>query len=273
MTDIKALDLTELVGQLAPRLPDANKGDFGRLLVVGGDIGMSGAPRMAGEAALRAGAGLVKVATRPEHAATLNIECPELMVSGIPQPEALLPLLQQATHLVLGPGLGQGDYGYGLWQMALKSDQPMVLDADGLNLLAQHPQKRDNWILTPHLGEAARLLGTDIETIQGDRPEAVRALHRYFSGIIVLKGHGSLIYDGGKTMYRCDYGNPGMATAGMGDVLSGVIAGLMPQCDNLLTAAQIGVCVHAMAGDMAASSGQRGLIATDLLPYIQQLLN
>lgn len=273
MTNIKALDLTELMGYLAPRLPDANKGDFGRLLVVGGGPGMPGAPRMAGEAALRSGAGLVKVATYPEHAATINVECPELMVTGITQPDELIPLLEQATHIVLGPGLGQDDFAYGLWETVLKSDQPMVLDADGLNLLALHPQKRDNWILTPHLGEAARLLGTDIDNIKKDRPEAIRTLHQYFSGVVVLKGHGTLVYAGGDTMYRCDYGNPGMATAGMGDVLSGVIAGLMPQCDSLLEAAQIGICVHAMAGDMAASSGQRGLLATDLFPYIQQLLN
>jgi NAD(P)H-hydrate epimerase len=271
--DIKALELTELLGRIAPRAADANKGDFGRLLVVGGAPGMSGAPRMAGEAALRAGAGLVRIATHPSHAATLNVECPELMVSGIHEPAELSSLLEQATHLVVGPGLGQDDYAYGLWQTALKSEHPMVLDADGLNLLAKHPQKRNNWILTPHLGEAARLLSTDIATIEKDRPDAIRTLHQYYSGIIVLKGHGTLIYDGGKTIYRCDYGNPGMATAGMGDVLSGVLGGLMPQCDSLLLTAQIGVCLHAMAGDIAASQGQRGLLATDLFPYIQQLLN
>ncbi len=273
MTTLITLDLTALLAELPSRSPDANKGDFGRLLIIGGAPGMSGAPRMAGEAALRAGAGLVKVATHPAHAAVLNVECPELMVTGIEQPEDLLPLIKQSTHIVLGPGLGQDSFGKGLWDITLKADRPMVLDADGLNILAKHPQHRNNWVLTPHAGEAARLLNTDIPTIQQDRPAAIRALHQHYAGVIVLKGHGTLVYAGGDTIYRCDEGNPGMATAGMGDVLSGIIGGLMPQCTSLLNAAQIGVCVHARAGDKAAARGQRGLMATDLLTHIQQLLN
>lgn len=272
MASIQSLVLKELLNNLPERPLAANKTSFGRILVIGGDVGMSGAVRMAGEAALRAGAGLVKIATHPQHAATLNVSRPELMVKPVFTPEELIPLLDEATHIILGPGLGQSEWAQGLWTQTVSADKPILMDADALNLLAQQSRQNPHWILTPHPGEAARLLGVTVEDIQEDRPGAIRDLQERYQGIVVLKGHHTLISDGGEVLYECEQGNPGMATAGMGDVLSGVIAGLMPQCNTLLDAACLGVCVHAMAGDLAAQSGERGLIASDLFPYIQQIL-
>jgi ADP-dependent NAD(P)H-hydrate dehydratase / NAD(P)H-hydrate epimerase len=272
MASIQGLVLEGLIKSLPKRSPEANKGSFGRILVVGGDVGMSGAVHMAGEAALRVGAGLVKIATHPQHAATLNVARPELMVRPVFIPDELTPLLDEATHLILGPGLGQTPWSEGLWSQALRRNLPLLLDADGLNLLAKQPRQSPDWILTPHPGEAARLLNITPEAVQADRSAAIRALQKKYQGIVVLKGHHTLICDGGEMLYQCDQGNPGMATAGMGDILSGVIGGLMPQCDSLLTAACLGVCLHAAAGDLAATSGERGLIATDLYPFLQKLL-
>lgn len=272
MANIQVLILNELLKSLPTRSPEANKSDFGRILVIGGDVGMSGAVHLAGEAALRAGAGLVKIATHPQHAATLNVTRPELMVKPIFTPEELTPLLEEATHIILGPGLGQSEWAQGLWTTSLNYDKPMLIDADALNILAKHPRALPHAVLTPHCGEAARLLNRSSQDIQADRLNAVHELQEKYQGIIVLKGHYSMIYDGKDIIYRCEQGNPGMATAGMGDVLSGMIAGLFPQCDNLLQATCLGVCVHAMAGDMAAQAGERGLIASDLFPYIQQVL-
>lgn len=272
MPTIEVLALNTLLQGLPKRAKDANKSDFGRILVVGGDLGMSGAVHMAGEAALRAGAGLVHIATHPAHAASLNVSRPELMVKGVAKPEDLTPLLEASTVLVLGPGLGQSEWGQALWKQCIAYDKPMVIDADALNILAKHPRTLPQAILTPHPGEAARLLNTSPEAIQANRTDAIVALHQKYQGVIVLKGHHSLVFDGGNTIYQCDQGNPGMATAGMGDILSGVIAGLLPQCKTPLDAANLGVCIHAKAGDLAAAQGERGLIATDLLPYIRQIL-
>jgi NAD(P)H-hydrate epimerase len=268
----QTLYLNDLLKNLSPRSPQANKSAFGRILIIGGDVGMSGAVRMAGEAALRAGAGLVKIATHPQHAASLNVARPELMVKPVYTPEELIPLIEEATHLVLGPGLGQNEWAQALWTQTLSSDKPLLIDADGLNLLAQSPRQNPHWILTPHPGEAARMLGTSVEAVQADRLGAIRDLQEKYHGIVVLKGHHTLISNGGEPIYQCEEGNPGMATAGMGDVLSGVIAGLMPQCESQLKATCLGVCVHARAGDMAAQAGERGLIASDLFPYIQEVL-
>lgn len=272
MASIQDLVLNDLIKSVPERLNDANKANFGRILVIGGDVGMSGAVRMAGEAALRAGAGLVKIATHPQHAATLNVDRPELMVKPVFTPEELTPLLEEATHLVLGPGLGQSEWALSLWTQALMADKPILMDADALNILSQQPCQTPSWVLTPHPGEAARLLGVSIEAIQADRPSAVRDLQERYQGIVVLKGHHTLICDGGEILYQCQQGNPGMATAGMGDVLSGIIIGLMPQCQSVIDAVCLGVALHAAAGDKAAEAGERGLIATDLFPYIQEVL-
>ena len=258
---------------LAPRSRTSHKGHFGHVLVIGGERGMAGAPRMAAEAAARMGAGLVSVATKPEHAAFVNIMRPELMVHAIEAAADLLPLLRRATVVAIGPGLGQTVWSRAMLGAVLDAGLPAVIDADGLNLLASDPLRRENWVLTPHPGEAARLLGMSTKAIQQDRYAAVMLLHDRYGGGCVLKGAGTLI-GSGERIAVCAGGNPGMASGGMGDVLGGVIAGLMAQGLSAPWAAELGVCVHAAAADRAAAvRGERGLLATDLFDHLQSLLN
>lgn len=259
--------------QLLPtRAADAHKGDFGTVLIIGGDAGSSGAPLMAGMAAQRSGAGKVIIATHSGHAANLVNNWPSLMAHGIEDASSLSVLFAQATHLVIGPGLGQSAWGKALWTQTMQTSLPLLLDADALNILSHQVQKRQDWILTPHVGEAARLLNCSIADIQQDRASAVRKLQIKYGGYIVLKGAQTLIADS-ENIWLCEAGNPGMATAGMGDLLTGVIAGLMGQGLPPLQAVQLGVSIHAHAGDLAAQQGMRGMIPTDLLPFIRELVN
>lgn len=261
-------------GLLGRRRRDAHKGDFGHLLVVGGAPGYSGAARLAGEAALRAGTGLVTVASHPDHAPYLNLSRPELMCRGVADPSDLDPLLARATVIALGPGLGQAEWGKALFQKVLETDRPLVLDADGLNLLAASPREQGNWVLTPHPGEAGRLLGEGTAQIQADRFATVRRLQQRYGGVAVLKGAGTLVCGlSHKPPGVCDGGNPGMASGGTGDVLTGVIAGLIAQGLSPEDAAACGVCLHAAAGDAAAERGERGLLASDLIDNLRPLLN
>jgi len=264
---------TELRQALCPRPRDAHKGISGHVLIVGGGEGMPGAARLAGEAALRAGAGLVSVATRPEHVAAIVSGCPELMCRGVAHAEDLAPLLERATTVAVGPGLGQTDWARNLLETVLASDLPIVVDADGLNLVAARPTVRANWILTPHPGEAARLLDTDTASIQGDRFRAVADIAERYQAVAILKGAGSLVCGKEGRIGLCDAGNPGMAVAGMGDVLTGVVAALLAQGLEPGRAARIGVLVHARAGDEASRAGERGMTAADLFPWIRHLVN
>ncbi|EKE00741.1 MAG: hypothetical protein ACD_21C00284G0006 [uncultured bacterium] len=267
------LDLIKEVKSLPPRACNAHKGNFGHVLVVGGDYGMGGAVRMAAEAAARVGAGLVSVATRPEHVAMINVARPEIMAHGISEIEQLQPLLQKASVIVLGPGLGASSWSKMLFDEVLAIKKPLVVDADALNILALNHQVRDNWILTPHPGEAAKLLHTTSQAIQSNRLVAVQKLLNKFGGVGVLKGAGTLIAASGETVRLCDAGNPGMASGGMGDILSGIIGGLLAQGLSLFDAANLGVVVHATAGDViAAEQGERGMLALDLLPVVREIL-
>lgn len=269
-TDAALLDAT----QLPPRSRDAHKGDCGHVLAVGGDHGTAGAVRLCGEAALRGGAGLVSVATRTENLFALNSARPELMAHGIHGPQELQPLLERVDVLAVGPGLGQGAWGHALWLTTLDSGKPLVLDADGLNLLAREPHRfTAPAVLTPHPGEAARLLGKTIADIQFDRYAAARALAQRYGAVVVLKGAGSLIANPDGRIDVCIWGNPGMASGGMGDLLTGVIAALLAQGCSAWDAARIGVGLHARAGDMAARHGERGLLASDLLDPLRVLGN
>lgn len=270
----KELRLEDCQSYLIPRHKDAHKGSFGHVLVVGGDYGMAGAVRLAGEAALRAGTGLVSVATRPEHAFAIASACPELMCKGVQTPSELELLLKRATIVVVGPGLGKENWGRALFAAVLETDLPLVVDADALNQLAEFPSMRNNWILTPHVGEAARLLQRPISEIQQDRINTIRLLQQHYQGVQVLKGAGTLVLEGMEYPGCCHAGNPGMATGGMGDVLSGIIAGLVAQGLSLIQAATLGVCAHAVAGDkVAAKYGERGMMAHDLLNEIRACLN
>ncbi len=261
---------------LPPRARNTHKGSFGNVLVIGGDHGMAGAVRLAATAALRAGAGLVTVATRPAHTSAMLAACSELLCHGLENADDVLPLLDKAGTLAIGPGLGASAWSQTLLAHALHTRRPAVIDADALNLLAHTPDRIDTlkpWILTPHPAEAARLLDTTTAAVQADRYAAVRALATRFRCVCVLKGAGSLIAVPGGKVSVCTHGNAGMATAGMGDVLTGVIAGLLAQGLDYASAARYGVLVHALAGDAAAAHGERGLLASDLMPHIRALVN
>ncbi len=261
-----------LSAALSRRRRTAHKGDFGHVLVIGGGQGMPGAVRLAGEAALRAGAGLVSLATHPSHAAAAVSSRPELMPHGIRDADELEPLLERASVIAFGPGLGQSDWAQELYEFVAGLTLPAVWDADALNFLAEAPDSADHRIITPHPGEAGRLLGISTADVQNDRPAALAALVERFGGRAVLKGAGSLV-SSDSVPYLCTAGNPGMGSAGMGDVLTGVIAGLIAQRLSLELAAAVGVEVHARAGDRAARAGERGLIASDLLEAMRGVLN
>ncbi|GAP67424.1 hypothetical protein MBSD_n2748 [Mizugakiibacter sediminis] len=260
---------------LPPRARGGHKGDYGRVLVIGGDHGMGGAARLAGEAALRVGAGLVEIATRAEHVAPILAARPELMPRAVDGPQALQAACERADVIALGPGLGQGAWGHALWLTALLDAQrPLVLDADALNLLAREPRAlRDAAVLTPHPGEAARLLGCEVAAVQRDRYAAARTLAQRYAAVVVLKGAGTLVASPSGDVAVCRWGNPGMASGGMGDVLTGVIAALMAQGQAPWPAACLGVGLHARAGDLAAAAGERGLLASDLFAPLRALVN
>lgn len=258
----------------SPRERNAHKGMYGHVLIVGGGRGMPGAVVLAAHAALRVGAGCVTVATRPEYAQQSLYGIPEVMVSGVNSGDDLTPLLAKATVCVIGPGLGEDEWAQELYQRVLSTNLPLLVDASALRLLAASPTQRGNWVLTPHPGEAAALLACTHQEVQNQRQSAVIRLQEHYLGTIVLKGHGTLILDHEQHLSLCEAGNPGMATAGMGDVLSGVIGGLIAQGIALSDAAQLGVWLHATAGDNAAKiRGERGLMASDLMPFLQHLSN
>jgi NAD(P)H-hydrate epimerase len=267
------LSFDALKSLLGPRPADANKGDFGHVLVVGGDYGMMGAAVLAGEAALRTGAGLVTVATRAHHAAVVSASRPELMARGVEGAPDLAPLLERASVVAVGPGLGRSEWAQRLLGAVLESRLPLVADADALNLLAVEPINRDNWVITPHPGEAARMLQCAVADVERDRFRTVRDLQARHGGAVVLKGAGSLVCTPDGVIGVCDAGNPGMASGGMGDALTGVIAALMAQGVSLADAAGLGTVVHAEAGDRAAAQGERGLIASDLIAELRAVAN
>src|SRR5258708_1459068 len=255
----------ERQGALPRRARSANQGKFGRVLVVGSGSGMPGAVRLAGEACLRVGAGLTTVAVAPENVAAIAAGRPELICVALSDVGMLDELIGRADVIAVGPGLGPSAWARDALGRVLGCGKPLVIDADALNLLAESGSAaREDWILTPHPGEAGRLLGVSAQDIQRDRLGALDELLERFHGTIVLKGAGTLVGARGRTPGVCERGNPGMATAGTGDVLTGAIAGILAQCRDHWTAARVGVLVHAMAGDAAARGGERGLLASDV---------
>ena len=267
------IDTRLLMSALPPRRRAANKGEYGHVLVLAGGLGMAGAARLAGEACLRSGAGRVTVATRAANVAAITAGRPELMTLAVEEGQDLAPLLKQVDLIAMGPGLGQDTWAQAVFDMAIAAAKPMVVDADALNLLARDPLRRDDWILTPHPGEAGRLLGVPAADVQADRLGAIAKLVDRYGGVAVLKGAGTLVLQNGEIPQLCDYGNPGMASPGMGDVLTGVIAGLAVQTMDLWTAARAGVLAHALAGDAAARKGERGLLASDLFAHLPACVN
>jgi hydroxyethylthiazole kinase-like uncharacterized protein yjeF len=267
------IDEEILARTLPRRRRTTHKGQQGHVLLIGGGTGMAGAARLAGEAALRVGSGLVTVATCPENTAAITAGRPELICRGVTRAEELRPLIERADVVAIGPGLGQDDWSRAMANGVRDCEKPMVLDADALNLLALSPRLHANWILTPHPGEAGRLIGSNAGAVQADRLSAARQIIERYGGVVVLKGAGTLVVDAQSPPYICDRGNPGMASPGMGDVLTGVIAGVLAQGASLADAARTGVLVHAMAGDMAAHRGERGIVASDLFNYLPTCVN
>lgn len=267
-----------IIGELlGSRRRNTHKGHYGHVLVAGGDRGMSGAPRLAGEAALRSGAGLVSIATHPEHAAHLNAGRPELMVHACQSAGDLDNLLERAAVIALGPGLGTGEWSSMLFGLCQAAGKPLIVDADGLNLMAGLPESERRsgagQVLTPHPAEAARLLQTDTPSVQDDRVHSALELARRFEATVVLKGSGSVIAGPDGRYAICALGNPGMATAGSGDTLTGIIAAFMAQGLDAWRAACLGVVVHAAAGDLAAERlGQRSMLAGDITDHLHLLL-
>ena len=267
----KRLDKTSLPF-LAPRPRTAHKGMYGRVLVIGGDHGFGGAALLSAESALRSGAGMVTLATRTEHVPAALTRMPEIMSAGIHSANQLMTLIEAASVLVVGPGLGQDSWGRSLLSAAANADRPQVWDADALNQLATgQVVLPKNSVITPHPGEAARLLGISTQEVQNDRAAAAHALARTFNAVCVLKGSGSLIADVDGRLALCDRGHPAMATAGLGDVLAGLTGALMAQHMSAFDAACLAVWLHASAGQKIGASG-RGMAASDSIPAIRQLL-
>ncbi|UQS12708.1 NAD(P)H-hydrate dehydratase [Pseudomonas sp. HS6] len=263
------------VGNL-PRLPAralaAHKGRFGHVLLIGGDHGFGGAILLSTESALRSGAGMVSLATRPEHVPAALSRVPEAMALGTSSANQLMGLLGKVSVLVVGPGLGQASWGRALLSAAANAPLPQVWDADALNLLASgFVTLPKNCVITPHPGEAARLLKISTAEVQADRPAAALALSKKYTAVVVLKGAGSLIAHPDGRLALCHQGHPAMATAGLGDVLAGLVGALLAQGMNAFDAACLAVWLHANAGAQQGKFG-RGLAASDLIPAIRQLL-
>ena len=273
----RRLDPADRLPLLKPRSRIAHKGMNGRVLVVGGTAGMAGAARMAAEAALRAGAGLVHVAAAPESVAPIMAGRPEIMCRGVTSAADFEDWSELADVIVVGPGLGRGDASRVLAEAMLATTKPLVVDADALHCLASRPARSDRRVLTPHPGEAALLLDSTAGRVQAARDDAVTALLEAYGGTVVLKGACTLVghesAGGAPSLAVCDFGNPGMASGGMGDVLAGLIAGLIAQFGLTPAVVETGVLVHALAGDDAAAEGERGLLAMDLMPHIRRRVN
>ena len=260
---------------LRPRNRNSHKGESGRVLCVGGDHGKGGAVVLCAEAALRAGAGLADVATRAVHVPALLSRRPEAMVHAIDAAHELEALAAAADVIAVGPGLGQGAWGKALFSAAVDGGKPLVVDADALNLLAAAPRRLPaDAVLTPHPGEAARLLSTSTREVQAHRLASARILCERHGCTIVLKGAGTVVAAPGRVARIIDAGNPGMAVGGMGDVLTGIIAALRAQGLDAFDAASCGALLHGVAGDVAArEGGERGLLPSDLFAPLRRLAN
>ncbi len=268
------IELTEVQGWLPQRKPDAHKGSNGSALIIGGELSMAGACCLAGWSAYIAGAGLVRVACHEKNASVVTIWCPEILATGIRQARQLKLLFQQSDVYALGPGLGQSHWSRSLFEYSLEHCRPDIIDADGLTLLAASPEKRENWILTPHPGEAGRLLQCHARDVQSDRQAAAAAIASQYGGICVLKGKNTLIAMQDGEVRECSYGNAALSVAGTGDVLTGFLAGLLAQGMDSARAAICAVVLHACAAERhSAKSGLIGMLASDLMMPLRDLRN
>lgn len=265
----------EQFSALSPRAVHSHKGSHGKLLCIGGNQGMSGAIRLSAEAALRSGAAMVKVYTHADSILQVSSGRPELMVIS----RGLKEALAWSTCIVIGPGLGRDHWAKAIFEEVLKHAQQeskaIVLDADALYFAAERAEffPLHNCVITPHAGEAARLLNLSVEALEANRFKVAREAALRYYATCVLKGAGTIV-DNQKHAWVCSHGNPGMASAGMGDVLAGVIGALISQGLHKDMATQFAVSIHAKAGDIVAKKfGQRGIIASDMFDTIRTLIN
>lgn len=268
-------DWASLAGSLPRRPANAHKGRFGHVLVVAGERGFGGAGILAAEASARAGAGLISLATRPEYVGAALARCPSLMVQAVTHGSELRPLADAATVIVCGPGIGQGAWGQQMLQQVVASGKPRVLDADALNLMsARAAQPAEQHILTPHPGEAARLLGCTVPEVEADRVSAAVRLQKLHGGVVLLKGAGTVVADGQDIPVIINGSNPGMATGGMGDVLAGLIGSLWGQFKNAQQATVTGAALHLEAAKVASNTkGFMGLLPTDVIDALPTILS
>jgi hydroxyethylthiazole kinase-like uncharacterized protein yjeF len=276
-----------MLQSLQSRPVHGHKGSFGKLLCIGGNQGMAGAIRLSAEAALRCGVGLVKVYCHESSSISISAGRPEIMLTH----KELEAALEWCSCIVVGPGLGQDNWAHqqfsSLFEYLKHHPKPLVIDADGLNLLAAIKDKAavqntlarlPELVLTPHPGEASRLLNCNIAKIESDRYLSSQHIAQKYQSVCVLKGAGTIIQMQELHQVRgcfvCKGGNPGMATAGMGDLLTGVVGAFLAQGFTSQKAAVYGVCAHAEAGDrVAIQYGQRGMIASDLLQPLRAIVN
>lgn len=264
----------QLRQNLPKRANTLHKGQAGHVVVIAGDQGMGGAGLMASLSAYRSGAGLVTLLTHPTHANDIMIAHPEIMVHAIDNPSlSIASFVDRASALVIGPGLNESSWSKSVLSTAVTHPIPKVIDAGALDYIHQHQLNLSQAILTPHPGEAARLLNTTSQAVQLDRFRHVKALYDREENIVVLKGAGTLVYAGEKPVFICTAGNAGMASGGMGDILAGIIGSFLAEGVALFDAACIGVQLHSEAADIAMSHhGQRSLMATDVLVELKNIL-
>jgi NAD(P)H-hydrate epimerase len=274
----------EYVQSLLPqRDRDINKGDCGRVLITGGCTGMTGAVVLCAEAALRTGSGLVTVAVpqslnlvfevKLTEAMSLPLDCDGGAICG--SSDKALDFASKCDALAIGPGMGTADCTAEFFEEFIKKSRaPVIIDADGLNLLSKNsalfPYIKGRAVLTPHPGEMSRLMGLSITEINNNRKAAAQDFAKKSGAVVVLKGMNTIVTNGNKTLV-CDKGNPGMATGGSGDCLTGIILSLAGQGRDLFDAACGGVYLHALAGDIAADNvGEYSLIASDIIKYLPE---
>lgn len=283
---LELLDHQWALLRLPPRPSDSHKGHYGRVVAVAGSAGMMGAGQLVAASAYRAGAGLVRLAAPESLLAIAHGGRSEVMVIPVPDGDAgrfvpvetdvLKEAYRWADAVAIGPGLGMEEETADFFAQVLEQEDPqlsLVIDADGLNHLAARPELRKKWagpvVITPHPGEAARLLKISIGNIQKDRVRAAVDLARAYEAVAVLKGVPTIIADAEGQAALCPLGNPGMASGGTGDVLTGVVTALLGQGLPAFSSAALGVYLHALAGDLAALDlGEWSLLAGDLVDYL-----
>jgi NAD(P)H-hydrate epimerase len=270
---LKAIDSKAVQQLLYPRKRTAHKGLHGKVLLIGGNAGMGGAAILAAQACVRTGSGLTAALVQSDNTKPLLVSCPEVMTSSWDEQSTFDYRLGWCSVLAIGPGLGRDTIAQQLMNTVQSINKPKVMDADALYFLAQSACYDEQRIITPHPAEAARMLDCDVESIEADRFQAVKALQQKYGGVVVLKGAGTLVCNG-QDIYVCLAGNPGMASGGMGDVLTGIIVSLLAQGLSLFDAAKVGVLIHSQAADQNAEAfGERGLLASDLIPHLRRLVN